>query len=268
MSDRIDFGGKPWRAIPQELLRDQRLSAAARGGLVTLLSHDEGWVRSVMAILQRQNHGLGRTGARAIMRELVAAGYAERTSTRGPGGRFQPGFVVYAVPRQEQVPADQPAPTTAAGGAVPPPVKEGVEGPEPSSSRGAAGRGAVTHPPVVEALEVDTQHLTQGQHLAAVPAAPRRDELFEAVAEACGIDWHDLTRTARGSLNGAVGQLREVGATPDEVRRRAQHWPYDVALTPPGLAKHWPALATVRPKASATARHGQSLAQELEERGL
>jgi hypothetical protein len=71
VSDRIDFGGKPWRAIPQEILRDGRLSAQAKGGLVTLLSHNEGWVRSCIAILQKQNHRCGEKQARAIMKELV-----------------------------------------------------------------------------------------------------------------------------------------------------------------------------------------------------
>lgn len=98
--------------------------------------------------------------------------------------------------------------------------------------------------------------------------ASRRDELFEAVAEACGIDWQtDLTDSARGSLNKAVAQLRGVVATPAEVRRRAALWPYDVPLTPPGLAKHWPALAEVQPVASASTRHTIALADRLEADG-
>lgn len=88
-------------------------------------------------------------------------------------------------------------------------------------------------------VEVEVEEELQTQHLA--PRASR-DALFEAVAEACDIDWHDLTPSARGALNKAVAQLKGVGATPDEVRRRASNWPYDVVLTPPGLAKHWPRL--------------------------
>jgi hypothetical protein len=72
----------------------------------------------------------------------------------------------------------------------------------------------------------------------------RRDELFEAVADACGIDWqNDLTKSARGSLVKAVKDLRAVGADPQEIRRRAALWPYEVTLTPSALAKHWPLLA-------------------------
>lgn len=77
------------------------------------------------------------------------------------------------------------------------------------------------------------------------PIAPReRDALFEAVAEACGINWAELTDSSRGALNKALAMLRGVDATPDEVRRRAASWPYEVPLTPTGLAKHWPALGT------------------------
>lgn len=72
-----------------------------------------------------------------------------------------------------------------------------------------------------------------------------RDSLFESVAEVCGIDWTNLTKSARGSLNRAVADLRAVGATPGEVVRRAanyrQHF-RDAPLTPPALAKHWPML--------------------------
>lgn len=71
----------------------------------------------------------------------------------------------------------------------------------------------------------------------------RRDELFESVADACGIDRDDLTRSARGAINAAVRDLRAVGALPLEVRRRAARWPYDATLTPSALAKHWPQLA-------------------------
>jgi hypothetical protein len=81
-------------------------------------------------------------------------------------------------------------------------------------------------------------------------ALSERDELFEAVAEVCGIDWHDLTDSARGPLNKAVAQLRGAHAEPTEVRRRARNWPAlfdpDTTLTPSALAKHWPALTNAR----------------------
>lgn len=87
----------------------------------------------------------------------------------------------------------------------------------------------------------------------------RRDELFEVVAEVCDIDWHELTDSARGSLNKAVAQLRALHPDPDEVRRRAANWTYETRLTPPALAKHWPELSKrFAPKASSNG-HGEDL---------
>lgn len=83
------------------------------------------------------------------------------------------------------------------------------------------------------------------------PSRPRkRDELFEALAEVEHTDITALTRSARGKLNDATKQLREIGATPEDVRGRAaayrrQHPTWD--LTAPALVKHWPNLNGAAP---------------------
>lgn len=77
-----------------------------------------------------------------------------------------------------------------------------------------------------------------------------RDELFEALCQVTGNDWHQLTPTGRGSVNKALKDLRSVGATPSEIRTRAAYWPKlfpDAKLTPPALAKHWAALGSSVP---------------------
>lgn len=80
---------------------------------------------------------------------------------------------------------------------------------------------------------------------------PPRDEIFEAVARACGINWRNgITKTARGNLNEACKQLRDVNATPTQVRQRAANWPSvfpDATLTPTALAKWWPQLEHAKP---------------------
>lgn len=89
-----------------------------------------------------------------------------------------------------------------------------------------------------------------------VPRADRRsDVLFETVAEVCGIDWRQpMTKSERGRLNRAVRELREVGATPDEVRRKAVayrlRWP-DIDLTPTALAANWTKVTSDLPDAEA-----------------
>lgn len=72
-----------------------------------------------------------------------------------------------------------------------------------------------------------------------------RDEIFEAVVEVCGYDPAHLTDDARGRVNRATRQLREVGAEPPMIRGFAiqyrDHWP-NVDLTPQAIASHWPAF--------------------------
>lgn len=75
--------------------------------------------------------------------------------------------------------------------------------------------------------------------------ARRRDELFEAVAAACGWDWRDVTKSSRGRLNAALVELREVEATPEQVIAAARIYRslYEGAtLTPQALTGNWPEL--------------------------
>lgn len=78
----------------------------------------------------------------------------------------------------------------------------------------------------------------------------KRDELFEAVTDACRLDRSQLTESARGSANKATKELRSVGATPESVHAKAgeyrQRWP-GMELTPAALAKNWSQLGTPRP---------------------
>jgi len=74
----------------------------------------------------------------------------------------------------------------------------------------------------------------------------RRDEVFETLAEVCGMRIDQLTKTSRGQLNKAVKELREVGADPMQIRQRAAVYRRTfqrAKLTPSALAKHWPQLA-------------------------
>ena len=76
-------------------------------------------------------------------------------------------------------------------------------------------------------------------------SSAKKDELFEAIAEACGIRLDALTRSARGQLNAACKELRDIGATPEQVAGKAKAYRkrYDgAALTPSALTKHWASL--------------------------
>jgi hypothetical protein len=78
-----------------------------------------------------------------------------------------------------------------------------------------------------------------------VTPLPRRDELFERLVAECGIDPDEITKTARGGINNALRQLREVGANPNQVTLRSRRYRErfrDASLTPSALVKHWASL--------------------------
>lgn len=109
------------------------------------------------------------------------------------------------------------------------------------------------------------------------PIAAREDQvLFEAVAEVCKINWREgLTKSARGEVNGAVGQLLVLDGGlghvhPDEIRRRAANWPSlfeKATLTPSALVKWWGQLSAPTVSHSRTTSTAAALASQLEAEG-
>lgn len=101
-----------------------------------------------------------------------------------------------------------------------------------------------------------------------LPVHRRSDPLFESVATVCDIDYRELTPQARGPLNVAVKQLRDLAVEPAEVQARAANWPHlfpGATLTPTALAKHWPQLARARAPVGRDrfAEMGRSLQQRV-----
>lgn len=75
-----------------------------------------------------------------------------------------------------------------------------------------------------------------------------RDFLWEALVEVCAANADEMTKNERGKFNAALKQLRDVGATPDEIRRRAWQWKQEypnIQITPTALCNRWSSL---RPK--------------------
>lgn len=82
-----------------------------------------------------------------------------------------------------------------------------------------------------------------------------QDEIWDALVDALGSS--PETRTERGRWNKAVMELREIGATPQEVAARCaeyrRRWP-DIDLTPTALVANWATLATRAERGYVTAR--------------
>jgi biotin operon repressor len=79
----------------------------------------------------------------------------------------------------------------------------------------------------------------------------KKDNLFETVTEVCGIDPTEMTRSSRGQVNKALKELREVGATEQQVRHKAKayrtQYP-NATLTPTALIKHWSSFGEIEKK--------------------
>lgn len=66
--------------IPNQWLRDNRLSLEARGLLAQIMSHAPGWNLSIQSIASQNN--IGRDKVRRILNELFEYGYLERSETQ------------------------------------------------------------------------------------------------------------------------------------------------------------------------------------------
>ena len=74
-----------------------------------------------------------------------------------------------------------------------------------------------------------------------------RDEIFDALIEVCEINVEAITKTARGPINRAVKDLRDVEATPDSIRQVAKayrkKWP-EALITPVAISKQYATFLT------------------------
>lgn len=74
------------------------------------------------------------------------------------------------------------------------------------------------------------------------------EQLWDTLCLVCKINSDEVTKTGRGELNSAVRELKDVGATPQEILRRSVAWKRqypNIALTPSALKKHWGHLTPV-----------------------
>jgi hypothetical protein len=73
-----------------------------------------------------------------------------------------------------------------------------------------------------------------------------RNELWDAVVQACGWDAEPMTKSQQGRTAAAVKELREIGASPDEIKRRAGYYRVKypgMDLTPTALSANWASIA-------------------------
>jgi hypothetical protein len=103
--------------LPNEMLQDVRLTWAARGLLVDLLSRPEGWHGNVLELSQEARRlrgdqlGEGRAAVGRLFAELERFGYMARKRTHDAQGGFTTILKVYDTPQHGDL-GDQPKPDT------------------------------------------------------------------------------------------------------------------------------------------------------------
>lgn len=97
-----------------------------------------------------------------------------------------------------------------------------------------------------QAQMTDTDTDTEKTLASGKPTRPR-DLIFEALVDVCGLAPDELTKSARGRVNVAAKELRDIGASPDGIRARARvhrtRWP-NAELTPTSLATNYAQLGS------------------------
>lgn len=86
-----------YAAISNSLLRDKKLSFAARGLMGYLLSKPDDWQVSTEDLIEQSP--AGRDAVQHLIQELKINGYMERVRTREEGGTFSYETLVYEEPR-------------------------------------------------------------------------------------------------------------------------------------------------------------------------
>ena len=102
------------------------------------------------------------------------------------------------------------------------------------------------------------------------PRAKKRDEVWDAIMEACGVNTATINSNERGRYNKAVKLLKESGATGPEIHARVQVYRRKfsgAAVTPVAVANHWSELdpATVKVEDVVTAPKGWSAISQARE---
>lgn len=94
--------------IRNKAIRDVGLSFKARGVLSLLLSMPDDWKVTEAWIVRQSEHD-GRDAVAAAMKELISAGYIQRTKRQGSGGRWLWDSLVHESPAVDaDIPAELP----------------------------------------------------------------------------------------------------------------------------------------------------------------
>lgn len=139
---------------------------------------------------------------------------------------------------------------------------------------GARARSSVLRPPATEPPSTSAPSVeTSSVELALVGRAPsgarKRDPIFDALIDACGYSYDEMTDRQRKACGVARAELARVNATPELIHQRAaiyrQKHPA-AALTPNALASQWAALTVNGVATPRLSESSQALARAYQRR--
>lgn len=110
--------------VPNDTFRDERLTPAAKGVLIELLTHSDGWVTNADAMWRRtqrsrggdKKRGTGRRAYREAFTELEACGYLIRKTIRSEDGTFTTELHLYDTPQHRGTASGTPVSGTLVNG--------------------------------------------------------------------------------------------------------------------------------------------------------
>lgn len=120
------------------------------------------------------------------------------------------------------------------------------------SARPSSGGSAEASPGGLRPRPGPTPRRAEATSTGRPGAARKPDELWDALIDALNLDPAEITKTRRGRLNAALRDLREVGATPEELRLRAKRYRRihpEWEFTETALAAHWASLTEKKRRA-------------------
>lgn len=255
---RIVRGPRPdtgYTVLDNVIIRDSRLSWKARGILVYLLSQPDGWESDSVQLAAMAKDG--RDATRTGLAELRETGYLMYEKTQDPTtGRWSTAITVVDNPGTGFPASAQ----SVVNGANTPGAGFSVPGPTPgfpTPGFPAAGFSGGKEPSTKPKEQILAAPSGGGEvvPLFPTPQAPpkkaaerARNDLFDAVAAACGISLEQITKTAGSECGKAAAEIRAAGGTAAMVtlyaRRYRQKFGANITLSPSALAKWWPTLAT------------------------
>jgi hypothetical protein len=199
-----------YTAIDRRTINDETLSFRARGILIWLLDKPDDWRVDSEQIAAAAKEG--RDAVRTALNELVTAGYIVRIKEQDDRGHWISSTWVHERPVSDDWKPDVGSSDVGEPGAI----------------------------PKTETEDCDRREKT--------PSSPRerdRNPTFDALADACGYDYAEMTKRQARACAVAAAEIAKVGGTPQDVRDRvavfrAKH--PGVSCTPNAIANQWAAL--------------------------